>query len=127
MRLIHQEFENPLFLPEQHLGFLIVEDPKKYYAISREFLSQVDDDEGRFVLSEKYKANICCFQHNYQEVINIMTYYKNHIGTYQESTLEYFDLKEYTESQVDMAISNLENSFKDLGIKIVDAPEFTKA
>ena len=56
MRLIHQEFENPLFLPEQHLGFLIVEDPKKYYAISREFLSQVDDDEGRFVLSEKYKA-----------------------------------------------------------------------
>ena len=55
-----------------------------------------------------------------------MTYYKNHIGTYQESTLEYFDLKEYTESQVDMAISNLENSFKDLGIKIVDAPEFTK-
>jgi CRISPR type II-A-associated protein Csn2 len=56
MRLIHQEFENPLFLPEQHLGFLIVEDPKKYYAISREFLSQVDDDEGRFILSEKYKA-----------------------------------------------------------------------
>lgn len=79
-----------------------------------------------FNLLKKYKANICCSQHNYQEVINIMTYYKNHIGTYQESTLEYFDLKEYTESQVDMAISNLENSFKDLGIKIVDAPEFTK-
>lgn len=79
-----------------------------------------------FNLLKKYKANICCFQHNFQEVINIMTYYKNHIGTFQESTLEHFDLKGYTESQVDMAISNLENRFKELGIKIVDTPEYTE-
>lgn len=79
-----------------------------------------------FNLLKKYKANICCFQHNFQEVINIMTYYKNHIGTFQESTLEYFDTKGYTESQVDMAISNLENRFKELGIKIVDTPEYSE-
>ncbi|MGN1371798.1 MAG: hypothetical protein ACI4XM_05955 [Candidatus Coprovivens sp.] len=79
-----------------------------------------------FNLLKKYKANICCFEHNYQEVINIMTFYKKHIGTFQESTLEYFDLKEYTETQVDMAISNLENRFKELGIKIVSTPDYTK-
>lgn len=79
-----------------------------------------------FSLLKKYKANICCFEHNYQEVINIMTFYKKHIGTFQESTLEYFDLKEYNETQVDMAISNLENRFRELGIKIVGTPEYTK-
>ena len=56
MRLIHREFEHPLFSPEQNLGFLIIENPKMYYKISREFLSQVDDDEGEFVLSEKNEA-----------------------------------------------------------------------
>lgn len=79
-----------------------------------------------FNLLKKYKANICCFEHNYQEVINIMTFYKKHIGTFQESTLEYFDLKGYSETQVEMAISNLENRFKELGIKIVDTPEYTE-
>lgn len=79
-----------------------------------------------FNLLKKYKANICCFEHNYQEVINIMTFYKKHIGTFQESTLEYFDLKEYNETQVDMAISNLENRFRELGIKIVSTPEYTE-
>lgn len=79
-----------------------------------------------FNLLKKYKANICCFEHNYQEIINIMTFYKKHIGTFQESTLEYFDLKGYSETQVEMAISNLENRFKELGIKIVDTPEYTE-
>mgnify|MGYP004531115197 CR=1 FL=1 len=79
-----------------------------------------------FNLLKKYRANICCFEHNYLEVINIMTFYKKHIGTFQESTLEYFDLKEYTETQVDMAISNLENRFKELGIKIVSTPDYTE-
>lgn len=79
-----------------------------------------------FNLLKKYKANICCFEHNYQEIINIMTFYKKHIGTFQESTLEYFDLKGYSETQVEMAISNLENRFKELGIKIVNTPEYTE-
>jgi hypothetical protein len=79
-----------------------------------------------FNLLKKYKANICCFEHNYQEVINIMTFYKKHIGTFQESTLEYFDLKGYSETQVEMAISNLENRFNELGIKVIDTPEYTE-
>lgn len=55
MKLVHPEMENPLFLPEQKMGFLVVENPKKLYQFSREFLSQVDDDIGRFCLTEKHK------------------------------------------------------------------------
>ena len=79
-----------------------------------------------FELLKKYRANICCFQHNFQEIINILVYYKKHIGTFQTSTLEYFDINNYNETQIDMVIDGLDDKFKELGIKIVDAPDYTE-
>lgn len=55
MKLVHPEMENALFVPDQNMSFLVIENPNKLYTISSEFLSQVDDDEGRFYLSENYK------------------------------------------------------------------------
>lgn len=79
-----------------------------------------------FELLKRYKANICCFNHNFQEIINILMYYKKHIGTFQTSTLEYFDINNYNESQIDMIIDSLDDRFKELGIKIVEAPDYTE-
>ena len=41
-------------------------------------------------------------------------------------TLEYFDKEKYSEGQVDLIISSLEDIFKDKRINIVDTPDFTK-
>lgn len=52
MKLVHPDMENALFSPEQHMGFLAIENPQTLYEFSREFLSQIDDDGGLFCLSE---------------------------------------------------------------------------
>lgn len=55
MKLVHPDMENALFLPEQNVGFLVIENPKQLYEFSREFLCQVDDDGGQLYLSENLK------------------------------------------------------------------------
>lgn len=75
-------------------------------------------------LLNKYGANIKCFSHTYQEVYNIINFYKNNIGKSKENTLEYLDEQKYTEGQVDLLLSSLESKFKYYKIEIVDRPDF---
>ena len=74
----------------------------------------------------KYGATINCFNHTFIEVRNILYYYKININENKEMTLEYFDKEKYSEGQVDLIISSLEDIFKDKRINIVDTPDFTK-
>lgn len=74
----------------------------------------------------KYGANIKCFSHTYQEVYNIINYYKNNIYKSKESTLEYLDQQKYSEGQVDLILSSLESKLKKLRIQIVDKPDFSE-
>lgn len=76
-------------------------------------------------LLNKYGANIKCFSHTYQEVYNIINFYKNNLGKSKENTLEYLDEQKYTEGQVDLLLSSLESKFKHYKIEIVDRPDFT--
>lgn len=75
----------------------------------------------------KYSANLKCFTHTFNEVINILTYYKNNIKKNKDMTLEYFDKEKYTEGQVEMVISSLEDTFREYRINIVDAPEYVES
>lgn len=77
-------------------------------------------------LLTKYGATLNCFSHTFDEIHNILAYYKNNINKNKELTLEYFDKEGYTEGQVEMAISVLENKFKDMKINIVEPPEYTE-
>ena len=74
----------------------------------------------------KYGASINCFAHTYDEVHNILSYYKNNINKSKYLTLEYFDKEGYSEGQVEMVISALEDKFKEMKINIVDVPEYTE-
>lgn len=74
----------------------------------------------------KYGATINCFNHTFIEVRNILYYYKININKDKEMTLEYFDKEKYSEGQIDLIISSLEDIFKDKRINIVDTPDFTK-
>lgn len=74
----------------------------------------------------KYGATIKCFKHTYNEVYNILNFYKNHIGKSKEITLEYFDDKNYTEGQIDLLLSSLESKFQEFKIIIEEKPEFVK-
>ena len=77
-------------------------------------------------LLTKYGATLNCFTHTFDELHNILSYYKNNINRNKELTLEYFDKEGYTEGQVEMAISVLENKFKEMKINIVEPPEYTE-
>jgi len=76
-------------------------------------------------LLNKYDAKIKCFKHTYQEVYNIINFYKNNIGKSKENTLEYLDEQKYTEGQVDLLLSSLEAKFKEYKIEITEKPDFT--
>lgn len=75
-------------------------------------------------LLNKYGASIKCFEHTYQEVYNIINFYKNNIGKSKENTLEYLDEQKYSEGQVDLLLSSLELKFKQYGIEVVNKPNF---
>ncbi len=77
------------------------------------------------LLNEK-KANVYCFKHNYDEVCSILENYKNNIKKIREKTLERLDLEEYTTSDVDRIIQQLEIMLNNKGIKVVDTPQYEK-
>lgn len=75
----------------------------------------------------KYGATIKCFKHTYNEVYNILNFYKNNIGKSKEVTLEYLDEQNYSEGQVDLLLSSLESKFKEYKIVVEEKPEFIKS
>lgn len=77
------------------------------------------------LLNEK-KANVYCFKHNYDEVCSILENYRNNIKKIREKTLERLDLDEYTTSDVDRIIQQLEIMLNNKGIKVVDTPQYEK-
>lgn len=62
-------------------------------------------------LLEKKQAKIKCFEHNYKEVYSIIYAYKENLGKYRDKTLEGLDIKNYTQSDVERLLDNLENLF----------------
>lgn len=81
-------------------------------------------------LLKKQNAIIRCFKHNYSEVESIIENYKNkkfhHIqkqnNEINEQTLEFFDEENYSESEIDLILLDLEKKIISLGIQIVDTP-----
>lgn len=77
-------------------------------------------------------AGLYCFRHTYWEIISIIEAYKNSLKYHNSSkndtfhTLEGWDEKEYTVSDVERYQSLLENKIKSIGINIVEAPDCTK-
>lgn len=74
----------------------------------------------------KYNASLKCFSHTFDEVKNILEYYKNNINKNKDITLEYFDKEKYSEGQVELVISSLEDTFEYYHISIVDTPDYTE-
>lgn len=77
------------------------------------------------LLQEK-KANIKCFRHNYDEVFNIIKNYKDNINKFKEKTLEFFDIQNYKETDVEIVLNNLEKIFKNNHIEIVETPDYNE-
>jgi hypothetical protein len=71
---------------------------------------------------------IKCFRHNYSEVYKIIEAYKfnirNPLNRYGQ-TLEYFDELEYSVSDMDRVLANLEDYFKEKNIEIIDTPSLS--
>ena len=79
------------------------------------------------MLQEK-GAELYCFRHTYWEINSIIEAYKHSLecDTLSNHTLESWDKKEYTISDVEMYQSLLENKIKSAGIRITEAPDCTK-
>ncbi len=73
-------------------------------------------------------AELYCFRHTYREIDSIIEAYKYSLkyDTLSNHTLESWDKKEYTISDVEMYQSLLENKIKSVGIRITEAPDCTK-
>lgn len=74
-------------------------------------------------------VQIKCLSHNYNEVYKIIDAYKYRIsnprGSYGQS-LEFFDEKGYSVSDIEVVLSGLEGYFQKSGIEIVNAPSFSQ-
>lgn len=71
-------------------------------------------------------AKLKCFRHTFQEVENIIEDFGRNIGKVNVKTLENFVLKKYDEHMISLILSNLEKSFKNHGIEIVETEEYTE-
>lgn len=71
-------------------------------------------------------AKVFCFEHNYNEIKNVLKAYKNSLanenyGT-DTNTLEALDERQYISSDVERLISKLQIQIEELGIEIVKTP-----
>lgn len=72
-------------------------------------------------------AELLCFEHILSEIRSILIAYRNSLtntSNYFSNTLELFDSMHYSPSDVDAYLSILESKINNLGIRIVDAPEY---
>lgn len=75
-------------------------------------------------LLEKKQAKIKCFEHNYKEVYSIIYAYKENLGKYRDKTLEGLDIKNYTQSDVERLLDNLENLLRKKHVEIEEKPSY---
>lgn len=75
-------------------------------------------------LLKELNVKIKCFKHNYNEIENILEEYLKNYGKPQEKTLENLILKNYSESDVRHLLNSLDTVFANLGIELVDVPEY---
>lgn len=77
-------------------------------------------------LLKNLNVKIKCFKHNYDEIENILEEYIKNFGKPQEKTLENLILQNYSETEVRHLLNSLDTLFYNLGIEIVDTPEYDK-
>lgn len=75
-------------------------------------------------LLKELNVKIKCFRHNYNEIEYILEEYLKNYGKPQEKTLENLILKNYSESDVRHLLNSLDTVFANLGIEIVDVPDY---
>lgn len=75
-------------------------------------------------LLKELNVKIKCFRHNYNEIEYILEDYLKNYGKPQEKTLENLILKNYSESDVRHLLNSLDTVFANLGIEIVDIPDY---
>lgn len=75
-------------------------------------------------LLKNLKVKIKCFRHNYDEIENILEEYLKNYGKPQEKTLENLILKNYSETDVRHLLNSLDTLFVNLGIEVVDIPDY---
>lgn len=98
------------------------------------FLGYKTTEENATADQLKYMLNkndipIKCFIHNYSEVYRIVEAYKYSLSrpnnTRNGQTLEYFDYKEYSTSDIERVLSFLEDNIREKGIDVVDDPSMS--
>lgn len=75
-------------------------------------------------LLKELNVKIKCFRHNYNEIEYILEDYLKNYGKPQEKTLENLILKNYSESDVRHLLNSLDTVFANIGIEIVDIPDY---
>ena len=75
-------------------------------------------------LLKELNVKIKCFRHNYNEIEYILEDYLKNYGKPQEKTLENLILKNYSESDVRHLLNSLDTVFANLGIEIVEVPDY---
>lgn len=90
-----------------------------------------EDNKAAEQMVEILRSNsvpIKCFRHNYSEVYKIIEAYKYNVldpSNRYGQTLEYFDELEYSVSDMDRVLANLEDYFREKNIEIIDAPSLS--
>lgn len=71
-------------------------------------------------------AKLYCFKHTYSEIENILESFISKKDIPNERTLENLIIKQYSPSELQIILTQLENMLKNIGIKVVDTPEYVK-
>ena len=67
------------------------------------------------------------YKSNYEEIENILEEFIRNYGKISEKTLENLILKNYSKTSVQNLLNSLDTLFSNLGIEVVDVPEYNKS
>lgn len=80
-----------------------------------------------FNILKKLNVKIKCFKHNYEEIEYILEEFIRNYGKITEKTLENLIIKKYSKTSVQNVLNSLDTLFSNLGIEVVDVPEYNKS
>ena len=81
-------------------------------------------------MAKELEGEICCFRHSFEEARNLLTALANMMlyGQLQDSygpSIEYFIQQGKSETDIRMLVNRLEPDIQNLGIRIIEKPDFS--